>query len=87
MYKHNKRIKECSSFGGERLTLYVDKNLKCDHCGCEINHQYDHNHSIAWTSNPEMKLIKQKINKISKQSVHTVCWTEEMSLSFYLVRI
>ena len=61
-----KESKNVLLFGGERLTLYVDKNLKCDHCGCEINHQYDHKHSIAWTSDPETKLIKQKINKISK---------------------
>ena len=61
-----KESKNVLLFGGERLTLYVDKNIKCEHCGCEINHQYDHKHSIVWTSDPEMKLIKQKINKISK---------------------
>lgn len=61
-----KESKNVLLFGGERLTLCVDKKLKCDYCGCEINHQYDHKHSITWTSDPEMKLIKQKINKISK---------------------
>lgn len=61
-----KESKNVLLFGGERLTLYVDKKLKCDYCGCEINHQYDHKHSVTWTSDPEMKLIKQKINKISK---------------------
>ena len=69
MYKHNKRIKNVLLFGGERLTLYVDKNLKCDP-GRKLNEinasAHDHKHSIAWTSDPEMKLIKQKINKISK---------------------
>ena len=61
-----KESKNVLLFGGERLTLYVDKNIKCGQCGCETNHQCDNKHSTIWTSDPEMKLIKQKINKIPK---------------------
>ena len=35
-----KESKNVLLFGGERLTLYVDKKLKCDYCGCEIISQF-----------------------------------------------
>lgn len=54
-----------TNFGTQRLTLCVDRNIECKHCGSESNHQYDLQASISWTRSQEIDQIKRKIRKIS----------------------
>ena len=54
-----------TNFGTQRLTLCVDRNIRCKYCGSKSNHQYDLQTSISWTRSQEIDQIKRTINKIS----------------------